>query len=132
MQSEITKYKENIDEKKIKATLTEVFDKYSEYSKQKKELEKNAKAAKKEANINDGFFKNKLTEVKDLMKDKMKLIKSCFSTKTTPGQKYDQLDCWGKIVAPFLKLIDPTGLVGIVSAFVYPRCPLKKEEWVIK
>ena len=77
------------------------------------------------------FFQKNMIIAKDLFTSTLKEIKACLigdenkSIKTT----WSERDCFKKYVLPIIGTIDKTGIVGLISAFIYPICPRTMEEW---
>ena len=104
------------DDAKIKEKLNYVFD--------------NLKKVKEDT---QGIKQETLTALKSAANAKIQNIKACFNgvIKKNPSQNLSEMQCWKDYIVPILKLMDPTGIVGLVSAFVYPKCPKNIQDFKI-
>lgn len=117
VKASLERLKATVDDNKIKERIEFVFDNFKKVKDDTKNKEQ-------------GWFKTQFEAAKNAFNAKYEDIKKCL--KEFKSGKLGDTECWKNYILPVISTFDPTGIVGIVSAFIYPRCPRTLTEWQIK
>lgn len=72
-------------------------------------------------------------KIRKAVSDKIADVKRCFQSMKSDVMKGQLKDvmCYKDYILPVISLFDPTGVSGIVSAFIYPKCPAQAADWTV-
>ena len=117
VKASLERLKATVDESKIKERIAFVFDNFQKVKDDTKSKE-------------NGWFKQQFEAAKNAFNAKYEDIKKCLAE--FKSGKLGDMECYKNYILPVVSKFDPTGIVGMVSAFIYPRCPRSMAEWHIK